>query len=164
MVPSDPADISRKAVRPIPFEVYTPKSFFPHAASLGQTFVHCPIFPPAASRRSLGRISVPVWPVTLSGRLPIEALVSRYLTNKLMGRGLIREREVLRSPPFVRVTCESLTICGINPSLEGLFPTLGQIAHVVLTSSPLTALRQSVRLAWLRHAASVRSEPGSNSP
>ena len=29
----------------------------------------------------LGRVSVPMWPVTLSGRLLIVALVSRYLTN-----------------------------------------------------------------------------------
>ena len=27
-----------------------------------------------------------MWPVTLSGRLPVVALVSRYLTNKLIGR------------------------------------------------------------------------------
>ncbi len=40
--------------------VYTPKGFIPHAASLRQTFVHCAIFPTAASRRSLGRISVPM--------------------------------------------------------------------------------------------------------
>ena len=62
-------------------EVYNPKAFIPHAASLGQSFLHCPIFPTAASRRSLGRVSVPVWPVTLSGRLPVVALVSHYLTN-----------------------------------------------------------------------------------
>jgi hypothetical protein len=30
-----------------------------------------------------------VWPVALSGRLPVEALVGRYLTNKLIGRGPI---------------------------------------------------------------------------
>src|SRR5699024_4494533 len=46
-----------------------------------QTFVHCGRFPTAASRRSLGRVSVPVWPITLSGRLRIVALVSLYLTN-----------------------------------------------------------------------------------
>ncbi len=63
---------------------YTPKSFIIHAASLRQTFVHCAIFLTAASRRSLGRISVPVWPVTLSGRLSIVALVGHYPTNKLM--------------------------------------------------------------------------------
>ncbi len=62
-------------------ELYDPKAFFAHAASLHQAFAHCAIFPTAASRRSLGRVSVPVWPFTLSGRLPIVALVSRYLTN-----------------------------------------------------------------------------------
>ena len=62
-------------------ELYTPKGFVIHAASLRQTFVHCAIFLTAASRRSLGRVSVPVWGVTLSGPLPVVALVSFYLTN-----------------------------------------------------------------------------------
>ena len=62
-------------------EVYNPKTFILHAASLGQAFAHCPRFPTAASRRSLARVAVPVWPVILSDRLLIEALVSHYLTN-----------------------------------------------------------------------------------
>ena len=62
-------------------EVYNPKAFFLHAALLGQACAHCPIFPTAASRRSLGRISVPMWPANLSVRLLIVALVGRYLTN-----------------------------------------------------------------------------------
>ena len=62
-------------------EVYNPKAVIPHAASLRQAFAHCAIFPTAASRRSLDRVSVPVWPAILSDRLPIKALVSRYLTN-----------------------------------------------------------------------------------
>ena len=62
-------------------EVYILTDFILHAALLRQPFGHCAIFLTAASRRSLGRISVPVWPVTLSGRLPIVALVSHYLTN-----------------------------------------------------------------------------------
>ena len=61
--------------------VYDPKAFFPHAASLRQGFPHCAIFPTAASRRSLDRVSVPVWLIILSDQLPIAALVSRYLTN-----------------------------------------------------------------------------------
>ena len=61
--------------------VYTPKSFIPHAASLRQTFVHCAIFPTAASRRSLGRVAVPMWLAILSDQLPVVALVSHYLTN-----------------------------------------------------------------------------------
>jgi hypothetical protein len=73
----------------LPTEVYDPRAFIPHAALLGQAFAHCPKFPTAASRRSLDRVSVPVWLIILSDQLPIDALVSLYLTNKLMGRGLI---------------------------------------------------------------------------
>src|SRR5665811_1645683 len=62
-------------------EFYDPKTFFTHAALLRQTFVHCGRFPTAASRRSLGRVSVPMWPFILSDRLLIVALVSHYLTN-----------------------------------------------------------------------------------
>ena len=56
-------------------EVYIPKYFFLHAASLHQSSLHCAIFPTAASRRSLGRVSVPMWPSILSDRL----LISRGL-------------------------------------------------------------------------------------
>ena len=62
-------------------EFYDPKTFITHAALLRQAFAHCGRFPTAASRRSLDRVSVPVWPITLSGRLRIVALVSHYLTN-----------------------------------------------------------------------------------
>ena len=65
----------------LPKAVYNPKAFFPHAAWLDQAFAHCPKFPTAASRRSLGRVSVPVWLAVLSDQLPIVALVSFYLTN-----------------------------------------------------------------------------------
>jgi hypothetical protein len=67
-------------------EVYDPKTFIPHAASLHQACAHCGRFLTAASRRSGARVSVPLWPATLSGRLSVVALVSLYLTNKLMER------------------------------------------------------------------------------
>jgi hypothetical protein len=73
-------------------EFYNPKAFFTHAAWLDQACAHCPIFPTAASRRSLGRVSVPVWLIILSNQLPIEALVRHYHTNKLIGRGSISRR------------------------------------------------------------------------
>ncbi len=73
-------------------EFYNPKAFFTHAAWLDQGCPHCPIFPAAASRRSLGRVSVPVWLIILSDQLPIVALVRRYHTNKLIGRGPILRR------------------------------------------------------------------------
>ena len=71
---------------PIQKQFTTHRAVILHAAWLGQTFVHCPIFLTAASRRSLVRVSVPVWGIILSDPLNIVALVSRYLTNKLMLR------------------------------------------------------------------------------
>ncbi len=73
-------------------ELYNPKAFFTHAAWLDQACAHCPIFPTAASRRSLGRVSVPVWLIILSNQLWIADLVSRYLTNYLIQRGSIFQR------------------------------------------------------------------------
>ena len=61
--------------------LYDPKIFITHAALLRQAFAHCGKFPTAASRRSLDRVSVPVWLIVLSDQLMIVALVSRYLTN-----------------------------------------------------------------------------------
>jgi hypothetical protein len=61
--------------------VYNPKAVILHAALLRQAFAHCAKFPTAASRRSLARISVPVWLIILSDQLPIVALVSPYPTN-----------------------------------------------------------------------------------
>jgi hypothetical protein len=55
----------------LPTELYDPKAFITHAAWLGQACAHCPIFPTAASRRSLGRVSVPVWLIILSDQLPV---------------------------------------------------------------------------------------------
>ncbi len=65
----------------LPKELYDPRAFFTHAALLHQACAHCAKFPTAASRRSLGRVSVPVWLIILSDQLPIVALVSLYLTN-----------------------------------------------------------------------------------
>ena len=49
-----------------------------------------------------------------------------------------------------------------------LSPSEGQVDYALLTRSPLTSREQapclSVRLACVKHAASVRPEPGSNSP
>ena len=66
--------------------VYIPKDFIPHAVSLRQAFAHCGRFLTAASRRSRGRVSVPVWLAVLSDQLRIVALVGRYPTNQLIRR------------------------------------------------------------------------------
>ncbi len=62
-------------------ELYTSKGVITHAALLRQAFAHCAKFPTAASRRSLGRLAVPVWLIILSDQRPIDALVRRYRTN-----------------------------------------------------------------------------------
>ena len=67
-------------------EVYNPRAFFLHAASLRQTFVHCARFPAAASRRSGGRVAVPLWLIVLSDQLPVVGLVGHYPTNNLISR------------------------------------------------------------------------------
>jgi hypothetical protein len=145
-------------------EVYEPKSFIPHAALLRQAFAHCAIFPTAASRRSLDRVSVPVWPITLSGRLTIVALVGYYPANKLMVRELIYKRSLrLLWPHHIR----DVVLFGISATFVKLSRIHRQIIHVLLTLAPLYWFPEGnflVRLACVRHAASVRSEPGSNSP
>ena len=75
-------------------EVYNPKAFILHAASLDQAFAHCQRFPVAAIRRCMARVSVPLWLIILSDQLPVVALVGFYPTNKLMGRRLLLKRPV----------------------------------------------------------------------
>src|SRR4029077_17659688 len=99
--------------------VYDPKAFVPHAASLRQAFAHCGRFLTAASRRSRGRVSVPVWLGVLSDQLPIIALVGRYPTNKLIGR----EPVIERLSPLLTTGCPVVTTSGINPGFPGLSPT-----------------------------------------
>ena len=148
-------------------EVYNPKAFFLHAALLGQACAHCPIFPTAASRRSLGRVSVPMWPFNLSVRLPIVDLVGRYLTNYLIRREPIFQRIA----PLIAKRCRSAMLCGISSRFQLLSPSERQVPHALLTRPPLSSASLGrildpqilVRLACVKHAASVRPEPGSNS-
>ena len=49
-------------------EFYNPQAFITHAVLLGQAFAHCPIFPTAAFRRSMDRVSVPLWLIILSNQ------------------------------------------------------------------------------------------------
>ena len=114
-------------------EVYNPKASIPHAASLHQACAHCAIFPTAASRRSLGRISVPMWPVALSGRLPVEALVGRYPAIKLIGRDPIPYRWNLSRHDMRHVGAS-----GITTRFQELFRCMGQVGHALLTRSPLS--------------------------
>ena len=74
-------DVLGRPYSSLPTGLYNPKAFITHAASLRQAFAHCARFPTAASRRSLDRVSVPVWLIILSDQLPVLALVGHYPTN-----------------------------------------------------------------------------------
>ncbi len=143
--------------------VYTPKGFFPHAGWLGQPCGHCPRFPTAASRRSRARVSVPVWPTTLSGRLPVIGLVGRYPTNYLIGR-----TPLLRRPKaFIHQGCPQWTHRVLAPLSEGYPRPQGRLRTCyapVRRSVPAPKGRPIARLACVRPPASVHPEPGSNSP
>ena len=84
---SDPCGLSSPSTG-----FYNPKAFIIHAASLGQGCPHCRRSSTAATRRCLASVSVPVARVVLSHPLAIFALVSRYLTNKLIPREPLSRR------------------------------------------------------------------------
>ncbi|KAG9438462.1 hypothetical protein H6P81_021585 [Aristolochia fimbriata] len=124
-------------------EVHDPWAFYLHAALLRQAFAHCGKFPTAASpRRSLGRVSVPVWLIILSDQLLIIALT--------------------RAPPRADSSfCSSAY--GVLAAVSSCCSLPRAGSYALLTRPPLeTPL--PVRLACVKHAASVHPEPGSNSP
>ena len=139
------AAYSTTAHSSLPTEVYDPRAFIPHAALLGQAFAHCPRFPTAASRRSLDRVSVPVWLIILSDQLPIKALVSRYLTNKLMGRGLINRRQLPRRGHLFPQ----------SPKTSWSYPVLAPVSR----SCPRPRGRLPTRYSPVRHSCTPRREP-----
>ena len=136
--------------------VYNPKAFILHAASLGQACAHCRRFSTAASRRSLGSVSVPVCRAMLAHPVGIAGLVGRHPANYLIPR-----RPVPRRPkPLAEARCRASASPGITRGFPRLCPSAGLVTVALLTLAPL-ALRP-VRLACLIHAANVHSEPGSN--
>src|SRR5882757_2555452 len=93
-----------------------------------------------------------MWPAVLSYRLPVFGLVGHYPANYLIGISLLprrlapllsRDHEVLR------------TVSHAYPPPRGTFDTI--------THPSATNPCGSVRLACFSHAASVQSEPESNS-
>ena len=84
-----------------------------------------------------------------------------------MVRGLILQRGHASRGSLWLIDQSLTALSGISPPFDELFPTEGQIIHALLTRAPLYSGPEGpflVRLACVRHAASVCSEPGSNSP
>jgi hypothetical protein len=122
---------------------------------LRHAFAHCGRFVTAASRRSPNSVSVSMWRAMLSHPLPVKGLVSRYLTNYLIGRSPLSRRQAF-----------DLSITsGITQSFPWLSPTLRYVGthYSPFRRSTRGLLHFRARLACFSHAASVQSEPGSNS-
>lgn len=81
---------------------------------------------------------LPVWLIILADQLSVIGLVSRYLTNYLILRGLIEGRF-----HHIRVTASA-------------------DSHVIYAPVRLPEMEKR-SLACVKHFASVHSEPGSNS-
>lgn len=103
-----------------------------------------------------------MWPSTLSGRLPVDALVGHYPTNKLIGRELILYQKIFPPPHTKGWSYPVLDpVSQAYPEVQGRSLTCySPVRH----SSTPASWGLSVRLACVKHAASVRPEPGSNSP
>ena len=99
---------------------------------------------------------MPVWPCALSGRLPILALVGRYPTNKLIGRGLLFQR--LATFPSRDYAVLAPVSQGYSTRKDRLPTCYSPVRHCTRGLLPFL-----VRLACVKRAASVDSEPGSNS-
>ena len=70
------------------------------------------------------------------------------------------------------MSCNIVRLCGITSRFQLLSPCMRQVTHALLTRPPLShkrlqteviCLKCFVRLACVKHAASVHPEPGSNS-
>lgn len=94
--------------------------------SRGQGFPHCRRFLIAASRRSGGRVSVPLWLSILLDQLPVVGLVSFYLTNYLIGYRLIPKR----------IAALPLRDYGVLPLLSESYPPLwGKFLYITQPSA-----------------------------
>ena len=83
-------------IAPLQKRFTTHRAVIPHAAWLDQISIHCPIFLTAASRRSLDRVSVPMWGTFLSEPLAIVGTVGRYPAVYLMAREPIRMQSIFQ--------------------------------------------------------------------
>ena len=84
-----------------------------------------------------------------------------------MVRGLIFQQKLVNRGLLWLHNSSYAVLSGISAPFGTLFPTKRQIIHAILTRAPLyyaSCPAILVRLACVRHAASVRSEPESNSP
>ena len=107
-----------------------------------------------------------MWLFVLSDQLPIVALGGSYPPNQLIGHRPIPKRLTLASHPLLCPLHQTEPMRACRRFLAGI-PHCGVghpcVTHPSATPSP-SEKEENVRLACVRHAASVDPEPGSNSP
>ena len=134
--------------------VYDLSTFIPHAASLRQAFAHCARFLAAASRRSRTRVSVSLWLTTLSSQLPV-----------CLGEPLPHQQaDRTHAPPFPHsyVLYPGGNYEALSPISWGYSSEKGRFVRVTHPSA-MHDPRVGIRLACLRHTASIHPELRSNS-
>ena len=97
---------------------------------------------------------------------PLRPATDRSLGELLPHLLANRSRAPLPAPFGFPLNIATKSSCGISSSFPELSPSRRQVTHVLLTRPPLYSPPCGdfrVRLACVRHAASVDSEPGSNS-
>ena len=104
---------------------------------------------------------------------PLRPATDRRLGGPLPHQ-LANQTRVHLIPPecFHTVSCDTVRLCGFTSRFQLLSPCMRQVTHALLTRPPLShkrlqteviCLKCFVRLACVKHAASVHPEPGSNS-
>ena len=82
-----------------------------------------------------------MWLIVLSDQLRIVALVGRY-PNQLANPARAHPRAEAEATIWRLHLCGDAS-CGISPGFPGLSRSLGQVAHVLLTRSPLYLPRRA---------------------
>ena len=137
-----------------------PEGLHPHAASLRQAFAHCAIFPLLPPVES-----GPCLSPSVAGR-PLRPATRRRLGRPLPHQLADRPRAHPDRRTFHHHRMSEVVVSVLAP-LSRSYPRSQGRLPVLLTRSPLIRKASScftVRLACVKHAASVRPEPGSNSP
>jgi hypothetical protein len=136
--------------------VYNPKTFILHAASLRQACAHCERFSTAASRRSLGSVSVPVWLVVLSDQLPVSlgGPLPHQLADRTWAHLLVPGLAV---PSFEWSGMHRSITSGIIPAFAGLCRSRRQITHALLTLTPLSPA--CIATCWIPFDLHASSTP-----
>ena len=138
-----------------------PEGLHPARGVAGSEFPPLPNIPHCCLPEESGPCLSP----SVAGR-PLRPATRRRLGQPLPHQQADRPRGHLLPKNFPNSVMPPSFISGISPGFPELSQCRRQIPHVFLTRSPLIHYRSSfiARLACVKHAASVRPEPGSNSP